>query len=381
MATDLSLDVHTTAGTLPHDWDAVVARSATGSVFHRTGWLRAIEHGTKLTPRHVAVNRDGATVGLCPNFVSDVPLPVEVPGPLSGFAPRELVSTEPGFGGPVVVGDHRRVVDRLLDGVRAAATGDVWAHRLRTLDPSSVGYADHLDARGYDTAVLTCQLTIDLSASVETILDDWSKDRRREARRAREAGMSVELVEPDAEALDGFYDAYRAMIDRVDGVRYPRAFVDALAAQLGERLVLFRADLDGEAVGWHLYLRDDERESLHHFFSGLHAEQFSRHPSSRIHEHVLGWARDEGFAEYNFGESNADVTDGGYAYKAQYGGSVSPVVTWERGLAPSRWSAFRVARRLYRTVQGRARRAESEERARPTSVGPGASVATVEDRR
>ena len=381
MATDLSLDVHTTAGTLPHDWDAAVARTATGSVFHRTGWLRAVERGTDLTPRHVVVVRDGATVGVCPNFVSDVPLPVGVPDVLSRFAPRELVSTEPGFGGPLVTGDHRRVLDRLLDGVRVAATGDVWAHRLRTLDPSAVGDADHLDSRGYDTAVLTCQLTIDLSASGETILDNWSKDRRREARRARETGMTVTRVEPDAEALDGFYDAYRAMIDRVDGVRYPRAFVDALAAELGDRLVLFRADQDGEAVGWHLYLRDDERESLHHFFSGLRAEQFSRHPSSRIHEHAVAWARDEGFTEYNFGESNADVTDGGFAYKAQYGGSVSPVVTWERGLAPARWSAFRVARRLYRTVQGRARRAESDARARSTGVAPGASVRSVEDRR
>jgi len=362
MTADLSLDVHTGAATLPRDWDGAVAGSATGSVFHRTGWLRAVERGTDLMPRHVVVSRGGSTVGLCPNFVSDVPLPVEVPDSMAGFAPRELVSTEPGFGGPVVAGDHRRVLDRLLDGVRAAATDDVWAHRLRALDPGAVSYADHLDSRGYDAAVLTCQLAIDLSRSVDAILDDWSKDRRREARKAREAGTTVTHVDPvaDPAALDGFYDAYAAMIDRVDGVRYSRAFVDALADELGDRLVLLRADLDDEPVGWHLYLRDDERESLHHFFSGLRAEHFGHHPSSRIHEYAVEWAISEGFEEYNFGESNADVTDGGFAYKSQYGGSVSPVLTWERGIAPARWTAFRAARRLYRTVQGRQRRAADE---------------------
>lgn len=360
MTADLSLDVHTSARTLPPDWDGVVAASGTGSVFHRRSWLRAVEDGTGLEPRHVVVRRGGSTVGLCPNFVSGVALPVAVPDALSGLGPRELVSTEPGFGGPVVAGDHRRVLDRLLDGVRVAATADVWAHRLRGLDPASVGYADHLDSRGYDASVLTCQLAIDLSDPLESIFDRWSKDRRREARRAREAGTTVTRVDADPDALDGFYGAYRAMIERVDGVRYPRAFVDALAAHLSDRLVLFRADHEDEPVGWHLYLRDDERDSLHHFFSGLRAEHFTHHPSSRIHEHVLEWAHEEGFAEYNFGESNADVTDGGFAYKAQYGGAVSPVVTWERGLAPARWGAFRVARRLFRTVQGRRPRTESE---------------------
>ena len=364
MTADLSLDVHTGAGTLPRDWDAVVAGSAAGSVFHRTGWLRAVERGTDLTPRHVVVSRDGSTVGLCPNFVSDVPLPVEVSDPVARFAPRELVSTEPGFGGPVLAGDHRRVLDRLLDGIRAAATDDVWAHRLRALDSGAVSYADHLDSRGYDAAVLTCQLAIDLSRPTDAIFDDWSKDRRREARKAREAGMTVTHVDVDSAvdpaALDGFYDAYAAMIDRVDGVRYPRAFVDALTDELGDRLLVLRADLDEEPVGWHLYLRDDERDSLHHFFSGLRAEHFGHHPSSRIHEYAVEWAKSEGFTEYNFGESNADVTDGGFAYKSQYGGSVSPVLTWERGLAPARWTAFRAARRLYRTVQGRQRRTADE---------------------
>jgi len=374
MTADRSLDVHTSVGTLPDaQWNDVVARSPLGSVFHRTEWLRAVERGIDVTPRHVTVSRDGTLVGLLPNVLSDVDLPIGLPGPASGLAPRELVSVEPGFGGPIVTGDHEQVLDRLLEGVRTAATGDVWAHRMRAVAPAASQYADHLDGRGYDVSTLTCQLVADLTGSPESVFERWDKERRRTARKAREAGMTVQDVEPDPATLDAFYDAYAAMIDRVDGVRFPRSFFAALAECLGERLVLFRADLDGEAVGWHLYLRDDEGDSLHHFFSGLRAEHFGLHPSSRLHEHGVEWASEEGYATYNFGESVADVTDGGFRYKAQYGGTVEPVLTWERGLAPVRWGAFRVARRLYRTYRARtgdvsaasrAERADSQPRTR-----------------
>jgi len=356
MSADISLDVHASAATLPESrWNDLVARAPGGSVFHRTEWLRAVERGTDLTPRHVAAVRDGTLIGALPNAVSDVGLPVEIPDFAAGLAPRELVSLEPGFGGPLVTDDYRPVLDRLLAGVRAAATDDIWAHRMRTLDPGTVRYADHLDARGYDASVLTCQPVLDLSRPTETVFEDWDKERRREARRARESGVTATVVDdPSRATLNEFYDAYAAMIDRVEGVRYPPEFIHALADCLGERLVLFRADLDGETVGWHLYLRDDEQASLHHFFSGLREEHFSHHPSSLLHRAAIEWAGGEGFETYNFGESNADADDGGFGYKSQYGGEVLPVVTWERGLARARWGAYRVARRLYRTYRANA---------------------------
>jgi len=356
MSDDITLDVHAGVATLPESrWNDLVARAPGGSVFHRTEWLRAVERGTDLTPRHVVAARDGTLVGALPNVVNEVDLPVSVPEGAGALAPRELVSVEPGFGGPIVAGDYRPVLDRLIEGVRAAATDDVWVHRIRTLDPASVRYADHLDARGYDAQVTTCQLLLDLGRPTDDVFADWDKERRREARRAREEGLTATRVtDPTRRTMDEFYDAYAAMIDRVDGLRYPPEFIHALADCLGERLVLFRADLDGETVGWHLYVRDDEQDSLHHFFSGLREEHFRYHPSSFLHHEAIEWASSEGFGTYNFGESNADADDGGFGYKSQYGGEVEPVLTWEKGLARARWGALRVARRLYRTHRANA---------------------------
>lgn len=353
MTATLTLDVHTSAATLPPSWNDVVARSRLGTVFSRTEWLRAIERGTDADPRHVVVSRDGNPVGICPNFVSDMDVPLSLPEALT---PRELVSISPGFGGPIVTGDYDVVFDRLLEGVEAAATGDVWGHRIRALDGDSSQYSELLDARGYVPSVPTCQLVVDLNQPLDAVFESWDKERRRTARKAREAGMAVSRPEPTASEREAFYDAYAAMIDRVDGVRFAPEFFDALFETLGERIVLFRADLDGEAVGWHFYLRDDEQDDLHHFFSGLREEHFGHHPSSRLHEAAMEWGREQGYSTYNFGESNADVTEGGFRYKSQYGGSVLPVLTWERGIARGRWAAYRAARRVYRTLGARAAR-------------------------
>lgn len=362
MSAPLTLDVHAGVATLPPGWNETVSNSPLGSVFARTEWLRAVERGTDLTPRHVVVSRDGTPVGLCPNFVSELDLPMTLPDRMT---PRGLVSTEPGFGGPILAGDYEAALDRLLEGVRAAATGNVWAHRIRTLSPAAVQYADLLDARGYVPSVLTCQLVVDLTRPLETIFDAWSKERRRTARKAREVGMAVTTVETTAAEFEAFYDAYAAMIDRVDGVRYPLSFFEALLEAMDERIVLFRADLDGEPVGWHFYVRDDEQDSLHHFFSGLREEHFAHHPSSLLHEVATEWAIDEGFLTYNFGESNAAVTDGGFRYKSQYGGDVLPVLTWEKGIARGRWAAYRAARRLYRAAGARSARQASATRQAP----------------
>ena len=353
MSSTLSLDVHASAATLPPAWNDVVARSRLGTVFARTEWLRAVERGTGAEPRHVAVSRDGTLVGICPNFVSELDLPVSLP---AGLRPRELVSVSPGFGGPIVTGDYEAVFDRLLEGVRAAATGDVWGHRIRALDGDASQYSEQLDARGYVPSVPTCQLVVDLTQPLDAIFESWDKDRRRTARKAREAGMAVSQPDPTSGEREAFYDAYAAMIDRVDGVRFAPAFFGALFESLGDRIVLFRADLDDEAVGWHCYLRDDEQDDLHHFFSGLREEHFGHHPSSRLHEAAMEWGREQGFSTYNFGESNADVTEGGFRYKSQYGGDVLPILTFERGLARGRWAAYRAARRAYRTLGARSER-------------------------
>ena len=348
MSGEVDVDVHAGVETLPESrWNDLVAESPVGSVFHRTEWLRAVERGTDLSPRHVAAVRDGDPVGLLPNFVTGLDVGPSLPAPLDRVAPRELVSTQPGFGGRGAVADEHAVTARLLDGARAAADRGVWSHRVRALDPGYARAATVLDERGYVPSTLTAQVVLDVSRPLEVVRSGFSKSRGRAITAARKAGTTVTEVEPDRPSIDAFYEHYDALMDRLEGHRFPKRFMHALVDCLGDRVQLLRADRDGEAVGFHLNLRDEERDELHYYFAAV-AGDHDHHPSSVLHDHAIERAVEEGYDAYNFGESNADPRDGGFGYKHQYGSRALPVLTWERGLARAGFGAYRVARRLYR---------------------------------
>ncbi|MEF8853181.1 MAG: GNAT family N-acetyltransferase [Haloarculaceae archaeon] len=353
MTADIAVEVHTNVETVPaSQWNDLVEQSPVGSVFHRTGWLRAVERGTDRQSRHVVAFRDGSLVGLLPGFVGTLDTGVRVPTAFERFTPRELVSSQPGFGGPLAVTDEPAVTHRLIDGVRAALDSDIWAHRIRAIDPGHVRAATVLDERGYTLSALTGQMVVDVDCPLEEVVARFSASRRREIQQARKNGLTVTEVDPDRQPIDAFYEYYTELMDRLDAPRFPAAFVRGLADHCGDRLQLLRVDSEGEAVGWHLNVLDEERDELHPYLAGYSAD-VDYHPAGVMHEHAIEYASSEGYERYNIGESVADPADGGFVHKRQYGSRLVPVLTWERGIAPSRFAAYRIARRCYRAVQAR----------------------------
>jgi len=335
-------------GISENQWNNVIRQSETGSLFHRTEWLRAIENGLGSTPRHVVVEENGNPIGIYPGFVTDVELP-ESPIALPNTTQlRQLSSIQPGFGGPVVSSMKGPVLDLLLDGVETACSDGVVAHQIRMLDTTYTEYAQYFEKNGYSPSLLNCYILIPLT-SWDTIAARMNKERRRSMRRADEEGVSVVREDLSTETLRTFYAEYERMISRVDGRLFPWSFFEELLDQLGDRIRIYSATLGDTPIGYHFYLLDEEQASIHHFFSGIRAENFGHHPSSAIHARVLQWGLDEGYDTYNFGESGANFNDGEFIYKKRYGGDVLPILTWEKGYAPIRWNAYRLARRIYRT--------------------------------
>lgn len=328
-----------------NQWNNVVAQSPGATAFHRTGWLRAIEDGLDRQPRHVVVRKKSNPIAVCPNFVSAVETPFDLPVDLSTVGLAQLSSVTPGFGGPLVSGNRERSLDAILDAVEAVTGRDAIVHRMRVLDPEHVEHAHQLHARGYAPSLLYCRLWLELD-DYDRIRDDMDKERRKEI---REAEDDVEVVAEDVtrEAMREFYAEYLKTIERTDGTRYPRPFFEALADHFADRVEIFTARVDGEDAGKHLYLRDEEQDSLHYFFAGVDAEYFQYSSPTVIHDHALRWGIDEGYATYDFGASGADHRDGVFEYKRKFGTQVEPVYEWERGLAPVRWQAYRQARRRY----------------------------------
>ncbi|MFB6186827.1 MAG: GNAT family N-acetyltransferase, partial [Halobacteriaceae archaeon] len=155
------------------------------------------------------------------------------------------------------------------------------------------------------------------------------KDRRYNIRKAREQEYTVSECSFDRETLEEFYDHYEHTIERVDGIQYPFSFFKALSEQLPESVRLYRAEVDGMVVGYHLYLFDELQSTIIHSFSGVKSTNFEYYPSELIHSYIISGEYNN-YNTYDFGRTIADRGDGLFKYKREYGGDVLATPVWRR---------------------------------------------------
>lgn len=343
----LSTDVHESISEAnANQWNNLVSQSDRGTVFHRTGWLRAIEEGLDRRARHVVVEKGGNPVAVCPNFVTPVDVPFDLPASPTAVGLTQLSSVTPGFGGPLILADKADSLERIFERTAELCRFGPVVHRLRVLDPGHVQYAQALREQGYQPSLLYCRFFLRLD-DYDRIWEAMDGERRKEIRNADTEAVSVRRTDADRDSLRRFHADYERAMARIDGTTFPRPFFDALAAHLDERLELFTAYREGDPIGAHLYLRDDEQDSLHYFFSGVPGEYFKYSAPSLIHDRAIKWGLENGYATYDFGATSSDYGDGTFNYKKKFGAALEPVYEWENGHAPLRWRLYRAGRRLY----------------------------------
>lgn len=345
---DLEVELHDTITALnENQWNNLVEQSDLGTLFHRYEWLQAVESGLGHDVRHAVVAKKGNPVALLPNVVRELEVPVDAPL-LDRVPMRRLISSKPGYGGPLAVTDEATCLGLLLDAVDGTDVDPV-QHTIRPSRPATLRYGKQLLGRGYRPTVVTGRFVLDLATDWETILEGMDKKRRNAVRTATDG--DYEIREETLDEVDDFYDDYASNLDRVGGEPFPRTFVQALADRLGDRVVVFTVAVDDQDVGRYLYLRDGERSTLHHYFSAIGDSAYFEHdPSERLHAHAIQWALAEGYDQYDLGSTGANFQDSQFRHKARYGGRFVPTVEWERGQAPLRWGAYRFGRELYRRL-------------------------------
>lgn len=247
-----------------NQWNNVVEQADRGSLFNRYEWLEAVETGFDAEPRHVVVEKKGNPVGFMPNFVRELPLPDSVQESLPVKFPIKLATTSyPLYGSPVLVSEKDETIDLLFDGLAAVTGPEVISHRITSCDLSYVRYGQYLHDRGYQPQFDKCLFFLDLQDGWETIRDNMEKERRKDLRRAHEQDFRVDM-EPLGAELRTTYDAYVENLERVGGNVFPFEFLEALAENFSERVLVFKAIVDGQEVGRYLHLRDEEASILHH---------------------------------------------------------------------------------------------------------------------
>lgn len=340
----MSLDVtclDTITAVNRNQWNHAVEQSDLGSAYHRYGWLRAIESGTRFEPRHLVVSKKDNPIGVFPNFVVEserTPL-------------HQLTSIKVGSGGPVVVTDERTAMDRLLEAVPEACSGTVVSNRIDAHTGEYVRYHDLFRQHGYGLTLEYCDLALDLDRGWEAIRGEMDSSRRRAISQGHGDDVAVRDEAITGETTSQFFEWHAAVMDRVGGETLPRSFFRELR-EFSERVKMFSLVADGAKRGMLLFLLNDEQSTVHYVTSAVTEDHFAYNASELIHERAVRWAIDEGYGTYRFGGTDPDFRDGLFRFKEKFGARPVPLLTWERGCSKVVWPAYRAGRALYRRVQG-----------------------------
>lgn len=314
--------VHTSVDDIKQgEWNAIVAQqSKAGSVFERHEYLAAYEAAFDADARHVTVRKNGTLVGVHAAFARPVP----------GTPLRFLGPAHPGYNGPLIATDERAVLGTMLEEIESLCGGRTVGHLFKPAANRSLRYGTALQERGYAPTVRGCEFVVDLDQSWSDIETDLHHDKRRNLRRADDAGVVVTDTHPTEAAVANFAEHHDRHMARIDGTGTTPAFLEALRERLADRIKLFVAEVDGANAGELFVLRDDERERLYLLFPGYDPDGFEFYASEALYRAAMQWGIDNGYATCNFGESDPDWESGPFAYKTKFGAEVVPALRWER---------------------------------------------------
>jgi len=347
--TELQSDVlETVTEENENQWNHVVEQSDLGTLFHRYEWLRACEESLDCEPHHVVVRKGDNPVGVFPNFRR--PISVDDYSKWTERLPvKRLISTKPGAGGPAILTDEVACLERMFDAFEATTKSRDVFHTVRTIEQGYARYSTNFDVEGYEQRLTSCRFLLDLRPDWETIRDDMHKSRRQGLESAKDAGVEVHVPDLTGERMKETYRAYTSHMDRIGVDPFPPALFRKLYEIMDDRIVVFVATCEGDEVGRFLHLLDRERSTVNYYFAAIPSEEARDvHTAEALHGAAIQWAKDQDYDYYDFGETKADLDDGLFRFKSRFGGELVPSLTWEKGSSTVGWSAFKLARRLYK---------------------------------
>lgn len=323
-----------------NQWNHVVDQSKVGTVYHRYGWLRAIEYGTPHEPRHLLVSKKNNPIAIFPNFlVGTERIPF-----------HHLVSAPRSPGGLAATTDEETAVQLLLEEVSEVSDRTVISNQIRTRGQEFTRYHGILEENGYEQKLGVGDFELDITRDWEDILADMDSSRRRAIRQGHENEFEIVDEEITDETMSAFYDGFSSVMERVGGDPPPRQFFLELT-EFEERVKVFSLRSDGKNRGSIFLLLNDEQNILRYQESAVKEEHFEYNSSELLHEHAIKWGRENGYETYDFGGTDLDFRDGLFQFKEQFGAKPVPSVVWERGCSMPAWPAYRIGRYVYQRLQ------------------------------
>jgi FemAB-related protein (PEP-CTERM system-associated) len=298
----IRLDAGQLAGREPAAaWDGYCARHPKATPYHLSAWGRAVTAALGHEPHYLCTQDAGTITGVLPLFLRRSVL----------FGTNLVSVPAANVGGPLA--DDDATVLRLVEGAIALARElEVDFLELRDVPPDSPAAAVlRRDEGRYVTAV------VDLRDGEAAAWSRLSRGIRRRVRRARDAGVVVE-IERD---LAAFYAVYTKTMKRLGSPPFAARFFEELASGFGDTLQVGVARLDSRAAAVDLLLSyNGVRYSV---FAGSVAELWDVYPNQVLLWDEMRDALARGLTTFDLGRSLA--ASGSLEFKGAWGGRILPL--------------------------------------------------------
>ena len=282
-------------------WDGYVRAHPLGTVFHLSGWGRAVRDAFGAIPRDLVALDGDEVIGVLPLAACR-----------RFYKPRTWISAPWGvYGDPL--GDRPEVVRALVDAALEHAMGDE-VPRLELRCREDPGLDDFIVSDLYST------YTKALPSDPEEVLAGYKKSERRYVRQAEERyGLRLEEGSQFRGALQQlFLSSKRAL----GSPGLSRAWWDALEEHLGEEFTIHAALKGEEVVAATLTFHNSDEAAI--FYIGTTPGANREYQATKFMiARCCEWAVREGYQRLDLGRSRQGT--GAAAFKMHQGFEPSPL--------------------------------------------------------
>lgn len=229
--------------------------------------------------------------------------------PVGSLADRCDLTSPYDFGGPLLLAEEPRqkaLTVAFLERWRRWCRGEGVVSEFVRLDPlrfpPSVAAAIGAPFEEHQPHTV-----VELADGLEAVRSRYSASCRRNLRRGRARGVTVEPATGQPEAVEAFVRSYRETMIRVHAPRYylfPRPYFEQLLALPGAHL--FVARHSGEVAAAAAIFLGSGR-NLYYFLGASDPEAWPLRPNNVLFDGVAGWAVQHGFLRLHLGGGAAPL--------------------------------------------------------------------------
>jgi len=310
----------------PEAWEALVASSNEGTLFHRLAFLAY--HGDRFAAAEhpVGFYKGSQLIGVMPLGLFETEAGLEARSPYGGSYGGPALAFCPGFA------ESRDLVAALLEYL-----GSLGAARIRLTLPLAACYREYSDtfrlalhSAGFEPVLreLSSIVFLDPDRSIDSIITSRARNMIRKAERA---GTELDL----AAGLDDFWTTLEATFAKhAARPTHSRQELAWLKSRLPESVRLAAASLDGRPVAGAATFVINERVANSFYLCQDPAFQ-DRQALSLLIRAVLEQARDAGARWYDFGPSSFNMVarEPIFRFKESFGavGQFRETYQWRAG--------------------------------------------------